>query len=103
MDGNRFGSRETPDATLTAASLIDAIITHQINQPSPHDRQSPVPPSRTGDRLFASFQRPVQLPMNASMHSSQNPPHSASHQEDIKQEDSRDSRPVDFKNPQGDY
>lgn len=45
------------DSTLTAASLIDAIITHQINQPSPNDRQSPAPTNRTGDRLFASFQR----------------------------------------------
>lgn len=58
-ESGRYG-REGPDATLTAASLIDAIITHQINQPSVHDRQSPIPSSRTGDRLFASFQRCVQ-------------------------------------------
>jgi len=60
---NRF-NREGTDQTLTAASLIDAIITHQINQPGPNDRQSPAPPSKA-DILFASFQRSSQqLPPN---------------------------------------
>ena len=48
------------DSTLTAASLIDAIITHQINQSSTDSpgsgtqggpSNSPVP-TRPGDRLF---------------------------------------------------
>ncbi|ODN02692.1 hypothetical protein Ocin01_03991 [Orchesella cincta] len=55
--GKEVYGREVQDSTLTAASLIDAIITHQINQPSPNDRSSPAPTNRTGDRLFASFQR----------------------------------------------
>jgi hypothetical protein len=41
---------------MTAASLIDAIITHQINQsssePGNPGSQAPNPPPRPGDRLF---------------------------------------------------
>lgn len=44
------------DSTMTAASLIDAIITHQINQSSSEtgsqNSQSQGPPTRPGDRLF---------------------------------------------------
>jgi len=78
---------------LTAASLIDAIITHQINQPSQLDGQPPVPTSRTGDRLFASFQRSVQQPIpqphftQLQGHSGQIPGHS--HHEEMKIDDLR--------------
>lgn len=61
-------AREPPDATLTAASLIDAIITHQINQPSAQESHSPSPVVRTGDRLFASFQRSIQPPSFPTEH-----------------------------------
>ncbi|CAG7829944.1 unnamed protein product [Allacma fusca] len=99
--GYNRGASDATDNTLTAASLIDAIITHQINQSSPHDRLSPAPPPR-GDRLFASFQRSQS---NVSQQlTSQGPPSSgsnfnaSSHHEDLKSEDGRG---VDYKNPQG--
>lgn len=53
------------DSTLTAASLIDAIITHQINQ-SEGNRSEVVQnareATRPGDRLFQGFHRGEQPP-----------------------------------------
>ncbi|XP_054281476.1 uncharacterized protein LOC128999132 isoform X3 [Macrosteles quadrilineatus] len=57
-------ARGSDSSTLTAASLIDAIITHQINQPSSDGQvasgaagtNAPAPP-RPGDRLFQGFHR----------------------------------------------
>ncbi|KAG8281125.1 Gei-8p [Homalodisca vitripennis] len=64
----RTGQGGSDSSTVTAASLIDAIITHQINQPSsdaqagqagtpgnPTGPQSQV--TRPGDRLFQGFHR----------------------------------------------
>ncbi|XP_024086197.1 nuclear receptor corepressor 1 isoform X2 [Cimex lectularius] len=59
-------SRSNEGSTLTAASLIDAIITHQINQSSDSQTTSTSSgtantqqsqPTRPGDRLFQSFHR----------------------------------------------
>ena len=58
--GRNSGGGSGDSSTLTAASLIDAIITHQINQSSTDNpgsgsqggtSNSPVP-TRPGDRLF---------------------------------------------------
>ncbi|CAH1393589.1 unnamed protein product [Nezara viridula] len=59
--------RCTESSTLTAASLIDAIITHQINQTTSDVQTTTVPsgtttapqpqPTRPGDRLFQSFHK----------------------------------------------
>lgn len=57
---NRHQSRSSePTANLTAASLIDAIITHQINQTSEGGREIINNPreQRAGDLLFQSFHR----------------------------------------------
>lgn len=47
------------DSTMTAASLIDAIITHQINQSSTEtgsqNSQNQGPATRPGDRLFQVY------------------------------------------------
>ncbi|KAF5285140.1 hypothetical protein FQA39_LY16829 [Lamprigera yunnana] len=48
------------DSSITAASLIDAIITHQINQAAEGGREvvsNSREPPRPGDRLFQSFHR----------------------------------------------
>lgn len=54
--------RQGDSSTLTAASLIDAIITHQINQSAEGGNREIVQnnrePPRPGDRLFQSFQQP---------------------------------------------
>ncbi|KAL1502524.1 hypothetical protein ABEB36_007656 [Hypothenemus hampei] len=56
----RPAGRSDP-STMTAASLIDAIITHQINQTAESGRGDVVPnarePPRAGDLLFQGFQR----------------------------------------------
>ncbi|KAL1129783.1 hypothetical protein AAG570_012727 [Ranatra chinensis] len=66
VDGNSGRGRTGEGSTLTAASLIDAIITHQINQSSEGQNAgvSSGPcaapqsqPTRPGDRLFQSFHR----------------------------------------------
>lgn len=53
--------RTVDSSTLTAASLIDAIITHQINQSAEGGGREVVQnnrePPRPGDRLFQSFHR----------------------------------------------
>jgi hypothetical protein len=100
--------RDPPDATLTAASLIDAIITHQINLPN--DRQSPAPTSKS-DRLFASFQRasqgqanipqqqlpvPNSSPHLSSMSSNQNMAH-------VSNEKLDDGRNIHHRTPQSEY
>lgn len=55
-------TRQGDSSTLTAASLIDAIITHQINQSAEGGNREIVQnnrePPRPGDRLFQSFQQP---------------------------------------------
>lgn len=52
-------SNRGDDSTMTAASLIDAIITHQINQSSSEtgsqNSQNQGPATRPGDRLFQVF------------------------------------------------
>lgn len=62
-----FQGSRGDSSTLTAATLIDAIITHQINQ-SEGNRGDLVSnsrePTRPGDRLFQSFHR--EQPMNQS-------------------------------------
>ncbi|KAK6640723.1 hypothetical protein RUM44_012420 [Polyplax serrata] len=54
-------SNRGDDSTMTAASLIDAIITHQINQSSSEtgsqNSQNQGPATRPGDRLFQGFHR----------------------------------------------
>lgn len=63
-------NRQGDSSTLTAASLIDAIITHQINQSAEGGGREVVQnnrePPRPGDRLFQSFHRdqPPQQPEN---------------------------------------
>ncbi|KAL3271042.1 hypothetical protein HHI36_021542 [Cryptolaemus montrouzieri] len=53
--------QRTDSSTLTAASLIDAIITHQINQTAEGGRGEVIPnarePPRASDILFQSFHR----------------------------------------------
>jgi len=107
--------RDPQDNTLTAASLIDAIITHQISQPSTHDRQSPASMPRSGDRLFANFQRSSQQqppPMaHGGGHPQQHIPSGTAirqqqmqqqHQQPQSNEDkSEDLRSVETKNAQG--
>lgn len=66
--GGGSGAAAGESSTLTAASLIDAIITHQINQPSndgvgsatiPQPNASTHAPSqRPGDKLFQVFPEP---------------------------------------------
>lgn len=56
----RQSQNRNDPSTLTAASLIDAIITHQINQTTDGGREivsNNREPARPGDRLFQSFQR----------------------------------------------
>lgn len=55
-------------STLTAASLIDAIITHQINQ-SVENTGGNSQPQRPGDRLFQGFHREVPAEPNGMAHS----------------------------------
>ncbi|XP_024867406.1 uncharacterized protein LOC112451782 [Temnothorax curvispinosus] len=65
-------SSNQPNETLTAASLIDAIITHQINQSvdnSSASGSSANQPARAGDRLFQGFQRETQQEPNGIAHS----------------------------------
>ncbi|KAK4878659.1 hypothetical protein RN001_011165 [Aquatica leii] len=53
------------DSSITAASLIDAIITHQINQAAEGGREvvsNNREPPRPGDRLFQSFHRDQPAP-----------------------------------------
>ncbi|XP_034945061.1 uncharacterized protein Smr isoform X3 [Chelonus insularis] len=62
-------------STLTAASLIDAIITHQINQSfksTGGSAASSNQPTRPGDRLFQSFHRENQPEPNGVAHSPAN-------------------------------
>lgn len=58
---NQQPSRQGDSSTLTAASLIDAIITHQINQSAEGGGREIVQnnrePPRPSDRLFQSFHR----------------------------------------------
>ncbi|XP_063982207.1 nuclear receptor corepressor 2 isoform X2 [Diachasmimorpha longicaudata] len=59
-------------STLTAASLIDAIITHQINQSFKSTSGTPAAnnqPTRPGDRLFQGFHRDTQAEPNGVAHS----------------------------------
>ena len=59
-------------STLTAASLIDAIITHQINQGVDNANasgSSTNQPTRAGDRLFQGFQRETPQEPNGIAHS----------------------------------
>uniref|UniRef100_A0A0A9YWS2 Nuclear receptor corepressor 1 n=2 Tax=Lygus hesperus TaxID=30085 RepID=A0A0A9YWS2_LYGHE len=103
VESQNVRSRPSEGSTLTAASLIDAIITHQINQSS--EGQSSSLPSgagggqqtqhtRPGDRLFQSFHRECSesngkvSPMksnlsveNKSQHSSQQQVHGNEHME----------------------
>lgn len=81
--------REGQDTTLTAASLIDAIITHQINQPSPNDRQSPAPSK--SDRLFASFQRSSSHAPAVSIHNAHQQQH---HHQQQQQQQHQQHNPV---------
>ncbi|KAF6215833.1 hypothetical protein GE061_000168 [Apolygus lucorum] len=103
VESQNVRGRPSEASTLTAASLIDAIITHQINQSS--EGQSSSLPSgagggpqtqhtRPGDRLFQSFHRECSesngkvSPMksnlsveNKGQHSSQPPVHGSEHME----------------------
>ncbi|KYN36663.1 hypothetical protein ALC56_08454 [Trachymyrmex septentrionalis] len=68
---SQSSSQQNDSSTLTAASLIDAIITHQINQSveNPGASGSSVnQPARAGDRLFQGFHRENQEP-NGIAHS----------------------------------
>ncbi|XP_066149114.1 uncharacterized protein Smr [Euwallacea fornicatus] len=65
----RQQARSDP-STMTAASLIDAIITHQINQTAEASRGDVVPnrePPRAGDLLFQGFQRDPPISQSSSI------------------------------------
>lgn len=49
-------NRQGDSSTVTAASLIDAIITHQINQTS--DATTPTPTSQANSSVHVPSQRP---------------------------------------------
>ncbi|XP_011702384.1 PREDICTED: nuclear receptor corepressor 1, partial [Wasmannia auropunctata] len=71
---SQSSSQQNDSSTLTAASLIDAIITHQINQPARTDNanasgSSANQPARAGDRLFQGFHREIQQEPNGIAHS----------------------------------
>ncbi|XP_018044022.1 PREDICTED: uncharacterized protein LOC108684288 isoform X1 [Atta colombica] len=69
---SQSSSQQNDSSTLTAASLIDAIITHQINQSveNPGASGSSVnQPARAGDRLFQGFHRENQQEPNGIAHS----------------------------------
>ncbi|KAL7306809.1 hypothetical protein TKK_0000973 [Trichogramma kaykai] len=68
-------SQQGKNNTLTAASLIDAIITHQINQGSGSDgsgQSNSNQPTRPGDRLFQGFHRDSPAEPNGMVHSPAN-------------------------------
>ncbi|XP_011313369.1 nuclear receptor corepressor 1 isoform X2 [Fopius arisanus] len=65
-------SQSGENSTLTAASLIDAIITHQINQSFKSTSGAPTAnnqPTRPGDRLFQGFHRDNPAEPNGVAHS----------------------------------
>ncbi|KYM98298.1 Nuclear receptor corepressor 2 [Cyphomyrmex costatus] len=69
---NQSSSQQNDSSTLTAASLIDAIITHQINQSVENpgaSGSSANQPARAGDRLFQGFHRENQQEPNGIAHS----------------------------------
>jgi hypothetical protein len=98
MENDLRYNRDGPDTTLTAASLIDAIITHQINQPCPNDRQSPA--LSRSDRLFASFQRPSQATISQVPSHQINPP-SMQINIHVDEKPEVDIRGMNHKNSQG--
>ncbi|XP_018315095.1 nuclear receptor corepressor 1 isoform X1 [Mycetomoellerius zeteki] len=69
---SQSSSQQNDSSTLTAASLIDAIITHQINQSVENpgaSGSSANQPARAGDRLFQGFHRENQQEPNGIAHS----------------------------------
>ncbi|KAL6257165.1 hypothetical protein P5V15_012096 [Pogonomyrmex californicus] len=69
---NQSSSQQNDSSTLTAASLIDAIITHQINQSVENasgSGSSANQPVRAGDRLFQGFHRETSQEPNGIAHS----------------------------------
>ena len=73
--GSGRPSSTSGDSTLTAASVIDAIITHTINEGVPSSNTSHPGPltSRLGDRLFQSFHREQTCPQTNDTSSKASP------------------------------